>query len=425
MAAATRPAGPGDAVDGRAAATVAEPATVAEAAELLREATADGHRVVCRGGGTKLGWGNPPAAVDLILSTARLNRVLEHARGDLTVSVEAGVRLAGLQETLAPAGQFLAVDPPEPGATAGGVIAANASGPRRLRYGTVRDLLIGVTVVLADGTVAHSGGKVVKNVAGYDLGKLFTGSLGTLGLIAEATFRLHPRQPASRVVRLEVDQPAQAGAAVLELLGCQLVPSALELAWPSQAEPGTLLVLFEGIEPSAQGQAEAAVRLLGGTGAARVLDQEEAAGALATLGALPWQLAWWTGDGGVELPDDEVGVKLACVPGELAGAVEDLRAAAERQRLRLAIAGRAASTVLHAALRRGDAAALAAAVQDARERLAGRGGSLVVLAAPPEVKRHLDVWGPIHGGTLALARHVKQRFDPNGTMSPGRFVGGI
>src|SRR5215471_9643571 len=191
----------------------ASPATIAEASDLLRAAAAHDLAVVPRGGSSKLGWGAPPRRCDLVVDTRAMDRVLEHAAGDLVVRVQAGVGLAQLGEVLAGAGQQLALDPPPysapppaagdaaayawQGATVGGVLATGAAGPRRLRYGTPRDLLIGITVVRADGTVAHSGGKVVKNVAGYDLGKLFTGSFGTLGLITEATFRLHPL-PAER-----------------------------------------------------------------------------------------------------------------------------------------------------------------------------------------------------------------------------------
>ena len=207
-----------DAVDGVQPRFLAEPGSVEEVAEVLRAADAAGLRTVARGGGTKLGWGNPPDGVELVLSTARLGRVLEHAAGDLVTRVQAGVRLADLQAELAPAGQLLGLDPPEAEATVGGIVAANASGPRRLRYGTVRDLLIGVTVVLADGTVAHAGGKVVKNVAGYDLGKLYTGSLGTLGVVVEAIFRLHPVPAAAAVVAAEVEGPEQVGSAVRALL---------------------------------------------------------------------------------------------------------------------------------------------------------------------------------------------------------------
>jgi glycolate oxidase FAD binding subunit len=410
VAVASRPAGAADAVDGVQPEVVIEPASLEEAAEALREATAEGRRVVCRGGGSKLAWGSPPTAADAILSTSALDRVLEHAEGDLIVRAEAGVRLDALQEVLAKAGQALALDPPEPGATLGGIVAAGASGPRRQRYGTARDLLIGITVVLSNGTVAHAGGKVVKNVAGYDLGKLFTGSLGTLGLIAEVTFRLHPIPDALAGVALEVPDPGAAGSAAQTLVHAQLDPTALELDWPDPARSGRLVLLVQGRSPAVLEQARAAARLLEAHGAPELLEQPP------DLGARPWQDAGAAGEA--------VGLKAACVPTELPGVIGDLWAAARGGGLGVALRAHAGVGVTYAALRGGDTGALATAVEEARGRLARRGGSLVVLQAPLEVKRRIDVWGPV-GDALPLMRRVKERFDPAGTMSPGRFVGGI
>src|SRR3989442_390718 len=182
-----------DAVVGVQPRLVVEPGTERELAEILRLSNEAGLAVIPRGGGTKLAWGNSPARAGLILSTARLTEVIEHAWADLTVSVGAGCTIQRLQEALAQHGQRLALDPlwPEK-ATVGGVLSTNDSGALRLRFGALRDLIIGVTVALPDGTLASSGGKVVKNVAGYDLPKLVTGALGTLGVITRAVFRLHP-----------------------------------------------------------------------------------------------------------------------------------------------------------------------------------------------------------------------------------------
>jgi glycolate oxidase FAD binding subunit len=342
-----------------------------------------------------------------------MDRVLEHAAGDLVVKVEAGARLADLQAALAPAGQWLALDPPEPGATVGGVVAANASGPRRLRYGTVRDLIIGVTVVLADGTVAHAGGKVVKNVAGYDLGKLFCGSLGTLGLIAEATFRLHPRPAAAAVVTLQVDRPEQVWEAVRRLLRSTLVPSAIELTWDER--PGRLAVVIEGIRPGVEAQAAAAARLLGEVGEAEVLGPGGTEAALSRLGALPWEKA-------------DVGIKVAVPPAELVGALADL--APGFWWGTGSMAAHAGTGVLRVGLsgpvpdRADQVEAFAGFVAEARARLAARQGTLVIAEAPPALKRAVDAWGP-PGDAVELMRRVKRQFDPDRQMSPGRFVGGI
>jgi glycolate oxidase FAD binding subunit len=407
-----RPATDADEVDGVRAELVASPASVAEASRVLAAAARAGKHVVVVGNGSKLGLGNPPERVDLIVSTRRMDRVLEHAAGDLVVKVEAGARLTDLQAALAPAGQWLALDPPEPGSSIGGVVAANASGPRRLRYGTVRDLIIGITVVLADGTVAHAGGKVVKNVAGYDLAKLFCGSLGTLGLIAEATFRLHPRPAAAAVVTLGVSGPEQVGAAVQRLLHSTLVPSAIELVW--YGESGLLTVVIEGIPPGVEAQAAAAAELLGEVGGVEVLDPGGTEAALAQLGAPPWEKA-------------EVGIKVAVPPAELPGALTDLWSGWLGHG---PVAAHAATGIIRVGLQGPDLGraeqveAFAGEVTRTRERLAARQGTLVFVEAPPALKRAVDVWGP-PGDAIELMRRVKRQFDPDRRLSPGRFVGGI
>src|SRR5437764_9766087 len=190
------------------------PTTIDELADVLRDAYAAGRRVGVIGAGSKRGWTPPGDAVEMTVATTALDAVVEHAVDDLVVTVQPGVRLGELQQQLAQHRQWLALDPPEPDATVGGVVAAAASGPRRLRFGTPRDLVLGVTVVLADGTVARAGGKVVKNVAGYDLGRLFAGSFGTLGVIASVTLRLHPSLVARRVVSTAADDPGEAARAV-------------------------------------------------------------------------------------------------------------------------------------------------------------------------------------------------------------------
>jgi FAD/FMN-containing dehydrogenase len=213
---------------------LAEPRTVAEAAAAL---TAGGNVSIEREGG------------DLVLSTRHLDRLLEHEPGDLTAIVEAGMRLSELQARLAPHGQMLALDPPgDP--TVGACLAGDLSGPRRHRYGAMRDLVIGVTVVLADGTIASSGGKVVKNVAGYDLGKLFSGSHGRLGLVARLALRLHTRPAADATVLVETDDPR---AVWSELQRSQLAPGAVDFL-----PPGRLALLFEGGEAAVEAQVAAA-----------------------------------------------------------------------------------------------------------------------------------------------------------------------
>ncbi|HVS67155.1 MAG TPA: FAD-binding oxidoreductase [Mycobacteriales bacterium] len=357
------------------------PTSIDRLAEMLRTASDDGRSVGIRGAGSKETWGGVGAPVDAVLSTRGLDRIVEHAAGDLVITVEAGVALADVQRTVAAAGQWLALDPPEPGATVGGVVATAASGPRRLRYGTPRDLLIGITVVLADGTVAKSGGKVVKNVAGYDLGKLFTGSFGTLGVIAECTFRLHPRQPALRAVSTPTHDPAERFAEVLATGG---EPAAAE--WDGT----TLTTVFESIEAAADEQAERAILAIGGQ-----LSDAVPPG----FGARPWDAT-------------SVGLKVTHRLGATSDAIAAVRSATPNARLRVA----AGSGVVLAGVGADDLGAL----DSLRKSIAALDGQVVVASAPEEAKRDVDVWGPVRG--LPVMQRIKEQFDPDGRMCPGRFV---
>jgi glycolate oxidase FAD binding subunit len=279
---AARPAEPPDAVAGVMPRFTASPATVAEAGALLAAAAAADLAVVPRGGGSKLGWGAPPRRCDLVVDTTALDQVVEHAAGDLVARVQAGVSVARLGEVLAGAGQQLALDPPPTapsgadgaapgglGATVGGTLATGAAGPRRLRYGTPRDLIIGITVVRADGAVAKSGGKVVKNVAGYDLGRLFTGSFGTLGLIVEAVFRLHPLPASAAYVTVDCPGPDEAYRAVAAVAGSSLAPSAVEIDRVAHGAPVRMAVLLEGGPEGTAERAGLLCALLGDGAAAR------------------------------------------------------------------------------------------------------------------------------------------------------------
>jgi glycolate oxidase FAD binding subunit len=220
---------------------------VHEAAELLARASAERRRVsIGRDDG------------DVVISTAQLDEVLEHEAGDLTAIVEAGVRLGDLNERLAGSGQMLALDPPG-NPTIGACVAASLSGPRRHRYGTPRDLVIGVTVVLGDGTIASSGGKVVKNVAGYDLGKLFCGSEGRLGLIARVALRLHPRPDSARTLVVPTASAVDTQTKARAILRASLAPAAVDVIWP-----GRLAVLFEGSAGAVEEQLATARALVGG-----------------------------------------------------------------------------------------------------------------------------------------------------------------
>jgi glycolate oxidase FAD binding subunit len=443
-----RPAKPDDAVAGVMPQFVARPADVAEAAAAMAAAASLGMTAVPRGASTRLAWGLPPTSCDLVIDTLRLNRVLEHAAGDLVVRVQAGVGLDQLAAVLAEAGQRLALDPPPslhrpsggPAArdgaragTVGGVLATGAAGPLRLRYGTPRDLAIGITVVRADGTVASSGGKVVKNVAGYDLGKLFAGSYGTLGLIAEAAFRLHPLPGAVSFVTRDAADADTAHAAIAAAAGSPLAPSAAELDRPGRQAPISVGVLLEGDPEGVAERSRRMAELLGGG---------------ASVSPVP--PAWW-GRGAAAAADGTV-IRIAFWAAELGDVLRAVDAAASTAGLDPAVSGSAAAGVIYAAVHgRAAPAAVAQFVLDVRGAVgnppttrpasAASGavspadeavspasgppsrGSAVVLHAPAEVRAAVDVWGPVPA--LGLMRAVKNQFDPEHRMAPGRFAGGI
>lgn len=402
-------AGPADAVDGVPSVAVARPTSADGVAAVLREATAQGLVTVARGAATALDWGAPPERVDLILDTTGLDRLVEHGAGDLVVVAEAGLPVAELSETVRAAAQELVVDlPPERlagGSTVGGALSTGASGPRRLQRGGIRDLVLGATVVLADGTIASSGGKVVKNVAGYDLAKLLTGAYGTLGIVVRAAFRLHPARP-DRAYVVATGPLADVAARAREVVTSQLAPAAVEIDRPAGSDVAEVAVLIEGTGSAVGQRAAAVAELLGG----RV--QAEAPGWWA---ALPGVSTGSTGGGGTYA---KATATLVGVAGLLAAA----RDAEQRYGVGVALRGSAAG-VLHA-VATGTPEGTASAVGHLRGAATDpRDGTVTVLRASREVRAELDVWGPVGG--LDLMRAIKQQLDPGRNLAPGRFVGGI
>ena len=399
-------ASPADAVGSRQARYVAAPASTKEAAALLAAAARRGLSVVPRGAGTRLDWGTLPASCDLLVDTRHLSSVIEHAAGDLVVSVQAGVRLDALATVLDAAGQRLALDPPGADGTVGGLIATGAAGPLRYRYGSPRDLLIGITFVRPDGIVAKSGGKVVKNVAGYDIGKLFAGSLGTLGLITEATFRLHPLPEAAAWLALGCPDAAAAATAVHAVADSPLAPAAIELDWPSADGPISVSALLEGDAASVTERVGRLRSLLGHPAA-----EKAPPGSQQRSGTI---------------------VRVAFWAGQLAAVLDIIRGAAAASGLDPAVGGSAAAGVLDVTVSAAaDADAVSGFVASLRASLQGLSArglppsatSAVVLSAPDAVRQATDLWGPVP--SLALMRAVKDQFDPEHRMAPGRFAGGI
>ena len=410
-------AGPADAVAGVAPACVAYPGTVEQAARVISAAASLGLTVVPRGSGRTISWGPPPARCDVVADMTRMNRILEYAAGDLVVRAEAGVTLGQLGEVLAGKGQRLALEGPA-AATVGGMIATGAAGPLRLRYGTPRDLLIGITVVRPDGHVAHSGGKVVKNVAGYDIGKLFAGSFGTLGLITGATFRLHPLAAHTTYVTRDYDDAAAAAEAVLTAAAAPLQASAAEIDRPGPGAPVQVGVLLEG---NASGVSERASRMAGVLGH----------GALTSLAAPPWWAQWGAAGRGGRRPVRGTLIRVAFWAAELRRVLDAINAVAVDTGVAPAVTGSAGAGVMYVSLDPGEDTGQVAVFVRALRAATGHGGvghpgalargSVVVLTAPAPVRASVDMWGPVPA--LALMRAVKRQFDPGNTMAPGRFAG--
>ncbi len=400
-----RPASPADAVAGVQPKLIVDPGTEKELAEVLRLSNEAGLAVIPRGGGTKPRWGNPPSRADLILSTARLSAIIEHAWADLTVTVEAGCTIQRLQETLAQHGQRLALDPlwPEK-TTVGGVLSTNDSGGLRLRFGALRDLIIGVTIALPDGTLASSGGKVVKNVAGYDLPKLVTGALGTLGVITRAVFRLHPLPRNTVSLSIPTSHVYETQRFVHAVQDSKLAHAALQSRFSGETQPISD-ILFEGTEVGLAAQ-ETQLRNLSG------------------LPSLSKTASVWTARQdlwGFSDPESTAIAKVTILPSNLARMIELFERTANASQLRW-------RALIYATgigwLRlEGAVEPLHRALGLLRRELEGQGGSLVLLHRPEKMPE-FDAWGSA-GDSLPLQRAVKQRLDPKSTLNPGRFVGGI
>ncbi len=398
-----RAAGADDVVQGVRPLEVHEPGSLAEAADLLTRLAGARQAVCFQGGGTQQGLGAPPRRLDALVRTGRLARVLDHAAADQVVSAEAGVTLAALQQTLAKERQRLSLDPPFAArSTLGGILACNTFGPLRARHGAIRDLVLGVTLVRADGVVARGGGKVVKNVAGFDLPKLLCGSLGTLGLVAQLTLRVHPTPETSSV---QAVRGLPSAGALLELLArvraAQLEPAALLAA--RTAAGWDLTVKFEGFEAGVKQQAARFAALgkvesvASGNGA---FDPHLATRESSTL---RFKLTFKP----TALPQVErlLGPVLALLPGAGLSVYPSVGAGF------LCAAGTT------------DPDGLTRALAAAREELA-LVARLVLEATPLALQPLLDPWGPAPS-SLALHRALKDRFDPEGRLAPGRFVGGV
>jgi glycolate oxidase FAD binding subunit len=422
-----------DTIDGIQPAHIVEPESAKQLAQVLAIANSSGLAIIPRGGGTKIDWGNPPRRADLVLSTVRLNRVLEHASADMTATVQAGCTLESFQNALAEKGQRLAVDPLFPDrATIGGILACNDSGALRATFGSIRDHLIGITVALPDGTLAKSGGKVVKNVAGYDLPKLFIGSFGTLGVIVEATFRLHPLPRASQTLQFSAS-PEHLTNILSALLDCSLITTAVQIDASDDTE-AIISVLVEGLPDATEQKtrpvisaaqssgAKLPLPVLGERAGERAEHQKRNEPSPTPSPGVPGEGGSF---GGAQALFDQPGVicKICLLPTRIPALVDYLRAASSARGLRWKLVMQSVGVGL-LSLRIDAAHLLPEWIQYLRQHLSEFSGALTILRCPADAKSLVDPW-PAIGDSLPLMRRIKQQFDPNNTLSPGRFVGGI
>lgn len=414
------------AVDGLLPRLVVTPGNAKEVASVLALTAQHGLTSLARGGGSHMHLGAIPGPFDVLIETGKLTRLLEHEAPDLTCQVEAGITLAALQTQLATKGQWLPLDPSDAAqATIGGILASNASGPKRLRYGTARDLVIGLQVVQASGEIARSGGRVVKNVAGYDLNKLYIGSLGTLGVIVEANFKLQPLPANERTLLLTFSKRQDIMQAVIAMLGSLLTPSAMELIDAGAANDMsdffglnlptngyTLALDFEGSLATIERQIDEA-RLIARTHGALLGD--DLAGAE--------QEHFWRVIR--EHLQGSVTCKAAILVSQMAHYLQKLEEICHRHELESAVIAHAGNGILYIELRPSDATSrLVEAIAELRQQAQEARGSLVVERCPVDLKRRINVWGE-PGSNFRLMQHLKELFDPKGTFVKGRFVGGL
>ena len=398
---------------------VARPSCVEQVVELVRCVGAAGQALVPVGRGARLGVGHRPRRYDVALSTEALAKVERHVAEDMTVTVEAGLTLAELNDVLAGCGQWLPLDPAlAEETTVGGLIAADASGPLRHAHGKVRDFLLGVELVNGRGEVVRGGGRVVKNVAGYDLPKLLCGSFGTLGVIVSATFKTTPKPSRQRLYLWVCRDLAEAGRQAIAVAREGIAAAFLEALSEGACEalgfecPAALAIGVAGSEAEIDAEDER-LRALS-DGAAKAWDANKVAGVLQAIRnfSLP-------------VSEDAVVGRIALLPGLLPDLFARIESEARIRDVVLEVSAHAAIGVARCQiLGAGDAERCALFAEWLRLAVRQRGGWVTYEAMPEELRGRLDPWG-FSGPTVGLMRGVKSVFDPDGVLSPGRFVGGI
>jgi glycolate oxidase FAD binding subunit len=450
------------AVEGVVPSAVVAPGSVESLAATVQMASEMGFAVIPRGGGTRMDFGHPPSRADIVVSLERLNRIVAHEPADQTATVEAGITMAGLQAGLGKRGQFLPLDPPHGDAgTLGGVLATNASGVLRTSFGTARDLVIGARVVQADGTVVRSGGQVVKNVAGYDLNKMYIGSFGTLGILAEVNLKLQPLPAAGRLLIGTMAGIGEAAECAFRVMDSEIMPSFLEVASP--ATRALLAGAAAGLEAGSRSDGGGAGHRTAGDGAGFLRDDRDVAVVAGMIGT-DLTVDWQAGEcerlfrdsgaaeviqvdgeaygrvldgmrafpGGGLLPSG-MGPGVTCRAGVTPDGVEALFRLADEGCRRLSIgcgllshfaSGHVAFVFYRdGSFRESDLDGLASLIEDLRNASEEQ-GVFVMEHAPTALKERVGVWGST-GGNRHIMEVLKKRFDPKGTLNPGRFVDGI
>ena len=415
--------------DGYVPKVVVLPTSVQEIQEILQFAVNQNLSVIPAGAGTKLGIGNLPEKVDIVLTTTRLNSVVEYEPADLTVTVESGIRLRDLQIELAKHRQYLVLNPPSADrCTIGGIVATNASGSFRLRHGTARNQVLGLRVVQADGTVVKSGGKVVKNVAGYDLNKLYIGAFGTLGIITEVTLKLSPIPVQQAILTADFQNVQDAANTGLAIVGSQTLPMFVNLfvnSDPTRAkteapadENKPMLVVGFGGDPET-----VAWQL---TQCQGIMEQNGAIGVTIVKGESVQHLQEAVQEFSADDKNTEsVVAKLNLKRTDLAEfATQIVEANWTRNAQMMALLGNGVVSVNIPVASDTDYQSLADALTQLRQTAMSKQGNLIIEIAPPELKRHIDVWGSVEG-TLSLMKQIKAKFDPTGLLNPGRFISSI
>ncbi|MFQ5762625.1 MAG: FAD-binding oxidoreductase [Candidatus Bathyarchaeia archaeon] len=415
--------------------SIVRPDTLEEARRIVEDASFKGEAMTPLGGGMHFTIGNPPNRVDLILHTTSLNHTVEYVPEEMTLTVEAGMHMDAVEKLLAAKGQMLPLECYGfTGATVGGVIAANQSGPRRLLYGSARDFVLGLRAILPDGSLIKAGGKVVKNVSGYDLRKLFIGSFGTLGLIGEASFKVYPIHEREATLLANYSQLEDACHVASAILNSHLMPQTLEITQPRFNEAVgreavfsdgyTVAVGFCGLKEEVKRETSEAEDIAKRSQPRKVdtLTRHEHVAFMRDLREFPILARQ-------SAAERAVGFKMALLISKVPHALNAMAHVAAKEGVDLNWVSHAGLGIIHATVASKqdqfeETKILVNALTEMRQVASEFEGSLVVEAAPRSVMRRLDAWG-VNGPTVEIMRRIKAQFDPGNLMNPGRFVGGI